>query len=1007
MANSSRLTNPFPGLRPFEKDEYHLFFGRESHIDTVLQKLNTRKFVCVVGNSGSGKSSLVRAGILPKLKGNVEEKWHICTMRPGSNPVQALYDSIFSNPSFIDGKAELISNVSVLKKNTKGLIQAVRPFLADGSKLLILADQFEELFRFVSEQEGSDFEEATHFVNLLLEASAERSVDIHVMMTIRSDFLGDCERFYGLPEAINDAQFLVPRLNRKELQRIIEAPVEFAGAKISPRLVQKLLNSIGTKTDLLPILQHLLNRLWSTWESQTNSNKDIPIDIEHYERIGGIDAAMSNHLEEVVSEFDSEKTEIIENLFKTLTVKGADNRGVRRPTKLAILSQILRVEIEKLIPIINSFRLPDRGFIMPPSSVKIGSDTVIDISHESLMRVWPRLIQWADEEQDSLSLYDRLCESAKLFEKGKSGLWRDPDLALGLSWLDESRHTKEWSLLYNEDFDSATQFLNASRQNAEFEIAEKQRKKRVFQTALTSVSILMAGLTIFAFIQKNSADKATVMAKESSKKAKEQAKIAQIEKQNAIEQRSFAEIQKIKAEEQKELADQERINALEQKKNALTQKEIANKQRLLALREQNKAEMAQKVTQKALEDAKKANKAREEALKKAVASESKAQKSKNYSLSKSVAIKSKLLNARSQSDLKVALASEAMNIFRSSGRPMFDRDIHGALLDAKLSKMGENSSTKTIHTMECRSILLIDGYTVSVGLDGRINVVSNATSNLVSTAVINGVALYKVISLKDQKSLAVLADKNKIYTIGFNEMNGHLDKSTLKKLATSEMGVIDIISGGDDIIYATNKEIVQLTSDGKELSRIKITGGITAFTNSDKKPSTLIIACINGDVLRLSLFDKIPNIIKGYAEFGTVNSILNKKGFIYLGSSGGKCKQISLSQDLKEFDFPGHTAGITDLVVSENGKYLASASFDGLVRVYSLENKRESPLEIGHHKSWVYDVAFSSTDDRVYSAGRDRKVKQFKVQLADLERDLQKYKVKPLSKAQRARYIGE
>jgi len=1007
MANSKSLTNPFPGLRPFEKDEYHLFFGRESHIDTVLHKLNARKFVCVVGNSGSGKSSLVRAGILPKLKSNAEEKWHICTMRPGSNPVQALYDSIFSNPSFIDGKAELISNVSVLKKNTKGLIQAVRPFLADGSKLLILADQFEELFRFVSEQEGSDFEEATHFVNLLLEASAERSVDIHVMMTIRSDFLGDCERFYGLPEAINDAQFLVPRLNRKELQRIIEGPVEYAGAKISPRLVQKLLNSIGTKTDLLPILQHLLNRLWSTWESQTNSNKDIPIDIEHYERIGGIDAAMSNHLEEVLSEFDTEKTAIIENLFKTLTLKGADNRGVRRPTKLNVLSEILRVETEKLTPIIDAFRLLDRGFIMPPSTVQLVSDTVIDISHESLMRVWPRLIQWADEEQDSLGLYDRLCESAKLFEKGKSGLWRDPDLALGLSWLNDPRHTKKWSELYNEDYNSATQFLKASKQNAEFEIAEKQRKKRVFQSVLTGSSIVMAGLTIFSFMQKNSADEATIKAEESSLKANEQAKIAQIEKQNAIKQKSIAEIQKLKAEEQKDLAEQERINALNQKKNALAQKEIANAQRLLAQSEQKKAEKAREVTQKALEDAKKANKEREEALKKAVASETKAQKSKNYALSKSVAIKSKLLNARNQSGLKVALASEALNIFRSSGRPMFDRDIHGALLDAKLSKTGENYNTNFIHTMECRSILVTEEYTISVGLDGRIHVVTNGTKNVVSTVVIEGLALYKVIALKDENSLAILADKNKVYTIAYDKTNGQLDKSTLKKVATSESGIIDIHSSNQDIIYATNREVVQLTNDGKELSRINISQGISAFTISDESLSTLFISSMKGEILRLSLSDKIPKLVQSYAGFGMVNSICIKKGYLYLGSTEGKCKQISLGQDLKEFDFPGHTAGVTDMVVSENGKFLATASFDGLVRVYSLENKRESPLEISHHKSWVYDVAISSTNDKVYSAGRDRKVKQFKIRLSDLEKDLEEYKVEPLSEAQRVRYIGE
>ena len=91
MATLSNSKSPFPGLRPFEKDEYHLFFGREEHVQTILDKLFNQKFVCVVGNSGSGKSSLVRAGVLPKLRSDDSVKWHICTMRPGADPVRSLF----------------------------------------------------------------------------------------------------------------------------------------------------------------------------------------------------------------------------------------------------------------------------------------------------------------------------------------------------------------------------------------------------------------------------------------------------------------------------------------------------------------------------------------------------------------------------------------------------------------------------------------------------------------------------------------------------------------------------------------------------------------------------------------------------------------------------------------------------------------------------------------------------------------------------------------------------
>lgn len=1007
MADSSNLKNPFPGLRPFENDEYHLFFGRETHVSNVLEKLRSRKFVCVVGNSGSGKSSLVRAGVLPTLRKEKDENWHICTLRPGSNPVQSLFENVFLNSDLTKGKEGLPNDISILKKSTKGLIQAARPFLADGSKLLILADQFEELFRFINENEDSDFEEATHFVNLLLEASAEKSIDIHVMMTIRSDFLGDCEKFYGLPEAINDAQFLVPRLNRKELQRIIEAPIEYAGAKISPRLVQKLLNSIGTQTDLLPILQHLLNRLWSTWVQQNNGNISIPIDIEHYEFIGGIKSAMSNHLEEVIGEFNTEELVLIENIFKTITVKGADNRGVRRPTRLDKIASILEVNTSDLIKIIDAFRLSDRGFIMPPSNVKLNDDTIIDISHESLMRVWSRLMHWVDEEQESLSLYYRLCESAELYNKGKSGLWRDPDLALGLSWLNVKRHTEEWSKLYNNQFADAKQFLRASKENLDFEQADKLRKKRIFQTVLIASSIALSGLTIYAFLQKNSADIATKKAKESSKKAVEQASIAQTEKLNAIKQKSIAEIQKKKAEVQAEIAEKERTNALDQKRNAVKQSEIANYQRLVALNEQKKAEQAKQQTEKALKAANEANKARNIALKQAISSEAKAQQNKNYALSKSVAIKSKLLNPKNESDLKVALSREALDIFKKSKRPYFDRDLHGALLDANLSKKGNDYTTISCHDMESRSALVKENYTISVGLDGKVNVISNDSYKIISQAQLKGIALYKIIDIASQNTIALLGDKNKIYLCKWDHKSGIIQKEGFNKITESTSGIIDMVSVGENLLYLTNNSLERISTTGDILDQIPFDFEATALVRSNNDNNNVYVGSNKGEIYKISISEHTFDKIYTHTKSNPINTLYAHLNELYMGFSDGSCVLFPLIENGINHNFPGHTAGITDIDISSDGNLMATSSFDGIVRVYSLDHKMQSPLEFNQHKSWVYSVSFTGNSNEIFSTGRDRKVNHFKIKLDDLAKDLEIHKIEPLSEIQKIKYIEE
>src|SRR6185295_9517450 len=207
-----QLLNPFPGLRPFQLNESGFFFGRENQVTALIEKLSTHHFVAVLGNSGSGKSSLVRAGLLPEiLKGRLtrdNKNWFIAVMHPGNTPVHNLAEAISSGHILGEEENEkkkyTVENIlPYLKKDSLGLVQVVRELLPPGKNLIILIDQFEELFRFKSGTDDSA-DESTAFVNLLLGAIRQRDVPIYVVITIRSDFLGDCARFENLPEAIND-----------------------------------------------------------------------------------------------------------------------------------------------------------------------------------------------------------------------------------------------------------------------------------------------------------------------------------------------------------------------------------------------------------------------------------------------------------------------------------------------------------------------------------------------------------------------------------------------------------------------------------------------------------------------------------------------------------------------------------------------------------------------------------------------------------------------------------
>jgi WD40 repeat protein/energy-coupling factor transporter ATP-binding protein EcfA2 len=535
MSDTEAPTNPFPGLRPFEFDESHLYFGRDGQSEQLLRKLSSTRFVAVVGTSGSGKSSLVRAGLLPALYGGLMtsagSNWRVALMRPGNDPVGNLARALNVAEVFgseIEENAELQTTITevTLRRGSLGLVEAVRQNrMAKHENLLVIADQFEEIFRYAEVAGDERYQnEAAAFVKLLLEAARQREVNIYVVLTLRSDYLGDCSLFWDLPEAINEGQYLIPRLTREQRREAITGPVAVGGAEITPRLVNRLLNEMGDNPDQLPILQHALMRTWDKWKEVGRERE--PIDLSHYEATGGMSEALSRHADEAYFELPGERSrEIAERLFKSLTEKGKDNRETRRPTELSELAVISEATEQECIAVIEPFRREGRSFLMPPAAVRLKADTLIDISHESLIRNWQRLNEWVDEEARSVRIYQRLAETAALHEKGEAGLWHDPDLQLALEWRKESKPNQAWARRYHPDFKRAMSFLEASCEAREKDAAEKesQRKKELRRTRLIAAILLIAFIVslasaVYAFRQQKAANSAREKSEAEEKK---------------------------------------------------------------------------------------------------------------------------------------------------------------------------------------------------------------------------------------------------------------------------------------------------------------------------------------------------------------------------------------------------------------------------------------------------------------------------------------------------------
>jgi len=488
-------TAPYPGLRPFRITESDIFFGRERQTDQLLQRLSVRRFLAVTGPSGCGKSSLVKAGMLPALNAGflatAGPRWRVCQMRPGARPLARLAECL-ARPGVLgpdrSGPGDLPFVEAALRRGPLGLAEVVGESDAlRGANLLVLVDQFEEIFRY---REQTDRDEADAFVELLLTSALRAELPIHVVITMRSDYLGDCALFQGLPEAINDGQYLTPRLTREECRSAIVGPAKVFGGEVDEVLVNRLLNDFGPDPDQLPLLQHALMRMWNRATSRAGiEGRGGPrVTTADYESVGGLSRALSSHADEALAELSPEQLCIAQVMFRRLTERLHGKRDTRAPARFVDVAAVAGVDAASVAAVVEVFQRANRSFITE-------SGEMLDISHESLIRQWETLARWVEQEAESAAMYRRLRETAHLWRQDKAGAWGEPDLGHAVRWRNQEKPTVAWASRYGDadDFPVAMSFLRAS------EHAENRRL--LWKRGLASCSALLAvGLAAFVLL---------------------------------------------------------------------------------------------------------------------------------------------------------------------------------------------------------------------------------------------------------------------------------------------------------------------------------------------------------------------------------------------------------------------------------------------------------------------------------------------------------------------------
>ncbi|MBN8996867.1 MAG: hypothetical protein J0H94_16720 [Rhizobiales bacterium] len=481
----------YPGLRAFKREEFDIFFGRENCVDQMVDILAATRFLAVLGTSGSGKSSLVKTGLLNALElgyfPGAGSNWKIADFRPRGRPIRSLAEALLGlrgGPPPQDHEIEVLA--AFLRRGPKSLVEWCKDGnLPEGWNLVLIADQFEELFRY---EDYSGRQDAEAFVALLIESANDHSVPVHVVITMRSEYLRQCTLIEGLPEAINRGLYLAPRMTREECRQAIEGPAGVCGFSLEPALVNRLLNDLtdfapwesgttydqsdrlGQRADQLPLMQHVLNLLWQI--AQERHEGPVELKLADYEAVNGLAGALNRHADEIAATIPKEHADVIDVVFRSLVTGKTAMDAIRRPTAFRDLVALANGRRESVQAVLDAFRAPGRNFIVPDTSEPLNDDTIVDISHESLIRQWRRLSQCVADEARSADVYQQLTASTTRFAEKRGGLLTGLDLANIAAWWRAESPAEPWAARYGGHFAEAKAFLEQS------EAAEAERKKR-------------------------------------------------------------------------------------------------------------------------------------------------------------------------------------------------------------------------------------------------------------------------------------------------------------------------------------------------------------------------------------------------------------------------------------------------------------------------------------------------------------------------------------------------
>jgi energy-coupling factor transporter ATP-binding protein EcfA2 len=518
--------SPYKGLQFFDEADVSLFFGRERLTAELVDHLRQHRFLAAVGASGSGKSSVVRAGVVPAVRGGAivtedsnSANWPIHFITPGDEPLKALAASLTRDSESVTATKSMLAD---LQADTDSLdLFLYRHFEAGNGRMLLVIDQFEELFTQCQDAAAQEM-----FVgNLVTAVNSGQQGRLRLILTLRADFYSHAVQFEGLRPLLETRQRIVGAMIPDELRQAIKGPADRGSWTFQPGLVDTILQDVGREPGTLPLLSHALQETWTRRESRT-------LTLAGYQAAGGVRQAIARTADTVYAGLLPEQQIIARTIFLRLTELGEGTEDTRRRASLAELlpdgerktGDVTAIggDVSNILDLLARKRL-----------VTLNEEAAkphAEVAHEALIREWPMLQRWLDEDREGLRIHRQLTEAADVWnaaDQDESYLYRGARLEAALEWVETNNgqlnQLEQHFLTTSEKRQQNELALAQARAEREAKTAQQLRQRALF---LRGALVVAGVLAILAFLFAGQSSRNAQVARDSAADAATQAALA-------------------------------------------------------------------------------------------------------------------------------------------------------------------------------------------------------------------------------------------------------------------------------------------------------------------------------------------------------------------------------------------------------------------------------------------------------------------------------------------------